>query len=368
MLRICHFVPVFQTASGVSAFAGEVANVQAAKGNAVVIATLPRYLQEHYPVASSVRVVDTMMGLEWREAPPDIVHIHGIWTPVLHRVVTCATEAGVPIVWSPHGMLAPWAMRHKGWKKWPVWWLWQRRDLAKAAIIHATTELEAGWVRGLGLRNELSVVPLGTSLPERKNDFQNKEKIVLFVGRIYPVKGLVNLINAWAILFGEAKTKPVSGEFDSWKLRIVGPDEAGHKAELERLIEAKGLRGKVELAGAKFGNGLDWEYDRCECLVLPSFTENFGATVPEALAHGKPCIASTFTPWRELEEMGCGWWVSNEPAELAKAIGEMMAAGEDARREMGERGRRLVEEKYSWSGVAAQMLKEYESLPRVVVE
>jgi glycosyltransferase involved in cell wall biosynthesis len=273
-----------------------------------------------------------------------------------------AVETGIPIAWSPHGMLAPWAMRHKGWKKWPVWWLWQKRDLTKADMIHATSDLEAGWIRGLGLRNKLSVVPLGTPLPEKTVCLQTEEKIVLFVGRIYPVKGLVNLLQAWSLLSEEAERGFEVPDFSSWKLRIVGPDEAGHKSELERLIDAKGLRGCVEFAGAKYGELLDEEYDKCECLVLPSFTENFGATVLEALAHGRPCVASTFTPWKELEEKGCGWWVSNEPDELAKAIREMISIGGAKRREMGDRGRKLVEEKYSWNSVAAKMLKEYASL------
>lgn len=368
MLRICHFLPVFQAASGVSTFAGEVANAQAAEGHAVVIATLPQYEHEHYPVSDAVHVVETSCGLEWREEPPDIVHVHGIWTPALHRVVARATESKIPIVWSPHGMLAPWAMRHKGWKKWPAWWIWQRRDLAKASIIHVTTELESGWVRGLGLRNRLSIVPLGTLLPRKNCDQPINEKIVLFVGRIYPVKGLVNLVKAWAILSDYSSVLGEGSEFGMWKLRIVGPDEAGHKAELERLIKENNLGKSVEFAGAEFGEALGREYDRCECLVLPSFTENFGATVLEALSHGKPCIASTFTPWRELSERECGWWVSNEPTELAKAIGGMIDAGDTIRRQMGARGRKLVEEKYSWSGVASQLLKEYESLLRIVVK
>ena len=115
----------------------------------------------------------------------------------------------------------------------------------------------------------------------------------------------------------------------------------------------------VEFAGPKFGDKLSAEYDNCDCLVLPSFTENFGATVVDAMAHGKPCIASTFTPWRELQERGCGWWVSNEPKQLAGAIGEMMSLDCATRCKMGEKGRRLVEEKYTWGAVAETMISKY---------
>lgn len=145
-------------------------------------------------------------------------------------------------------------------------------------------------------------------------------------------------------------------------MRIVGPDQAGHRAELEKLVGELGLNDAVKFIGSKFGAELSNEYETCDCLVLPSFTENFGATVVDALAHGKPCIASTFTPWRELNDRGCGWWVSNNPEHLAKAIQEMIVIGDDKRREMGSRGRKLVEEKYTWDAVVKAMVKGYEEV------
>ena len=166
MSRICHFVPIFQVASGVSTFAGEIANVQASLGSEVTIATLPQFVNAHYPISDSVRVVDMVRGIDWgKNRRPDVVHIHGLWTLGLHRVVSKAVSAGVPIVWSPHGMLAPWAMAHKRWKKWPVWHLWQRRDLLRAKVLHVTSDLEVDWIRRLGFTQNVVMVPLGTNLP-----------------------------------------------------------------------------------------------------------------------------------------------------------------------------------------------------------
>ena len=95
---------------------------------------------------------------------------------------------------------------------------------------------------------------------------------------------------------------------------------------------------------------------------MPSFTENFGATIVDALAHGKPCIASVYTPWKELEERNCGWWVNNAPEPLAGAILEMMSLDDAARLGMGECGRRLVKEKYTWDAVVKTMVEEYAAL------
>ena len=354
ILRVLHFVPIFPEVSGVSTFAGEIANIQSFLGCEVSIATSSQFVMKHYPVTDSVHVVDMNQGTVWNNKPPDIMHIHGLWTLGLRRVVAKAVKAGMPIVWSPHGMLAPWAMRHKGWKKFPAWWLWQKRDLGKAAAIHCTTEQEVRWCEALGFKN-CFVVPLGTrgvlSCTERVG---HVKKVLLFVGRLYPVKGLENLIHAWAAIEGRIRT--------GWTLRLVGPDQAGYRKVLEKLVRRLGLEASVVFAGARLGDDLNREYDDCDCLVLPSFTENFGATIVDALAHGRPCIASTFTPWKELEERGCGWWVSNEPASLAKTLSDMMNAGEERRMEMGRRGRSLVEEKYTWPAIAQRMKEKYESL------
>ena len=217
---------------------------------------------------------------------------------------------------------------------------------------HPLQEVE--WNKSLGFKN-CFIAPLGTRLPPivgvSSSSSRKDDKVLLFVGRIYPVKGLVNLIKAWAL-----------SNADGWKLRIVGPDEAGHLAELEALVQELELVDSVEFVGPKFGDDLSAEYDKCDCLVLPSFTENFGATVVDALAHEKPCIASTFTPWKELQERGCGWWVSNEPARLEESIVEMMSFDDATRRDMGAKGRRLVEEKYTWKAVAETMISKYREI------
>ena len=337
-------------------------------------------------VATFVRELDASLrarGVESRAGNAvenlgqiDVLHIHGLWLKMYHQAAQWARSNGIPVVWSTHGMTAPWSMHHKWWKKLPAWLLYQKRDLKSVVAIHCTTEQEVEWNKALGFKN-CFIAPLGTRLPPivgvSSSSSRKDGKVLLFVGRIYPVKGLVNLIRAWAIVNSQPTTLnnsqnraiPFSNSNSelelnhNWKLRIVGPDQAGHQAELESLVRELNLGDSVEFAGPKFGDELSAEYDNCDCLVLPSFTENFGATVVDAMAHGKPCIASTFTPWRELQDRGCGWWVSNEPEKLARAIGEMMSMDDVVRRDMGAKGRRLVEEKYSWDAVVNKMIESY---------
>lgn len=358
-MTILHITETLEGASGVATFVRELDASLRAQG-----------------VESHVRE-SLELGVEIRELEdgyrPDVVHVHGLWLPLFHKAAQWARAKGIPIVWSTHGMTAPWSMRHKWWKKLPAWLLYQKRDLRKAAAIHCTTNLEVEWNKALGFKN-CFIAPLGTNehqfhspTPTRNSNYTHT---LLFVGRIYPVKGLVNLIRAWGIAMKQLSVScsPFPVPHSNWKLRIVGPDQAGHQADLEKLVDELGLRNSVEFPGTKFGNELSAEYENCDCLVLPSFTENFGATIVDALAHGKPCIASTFTPWNELQDRGCGWWVSNEPSKLSVAINEMISLPDTERREMGARGRKLVEEKYTWDAVVKKIVKAYGAVKNGRVE
>ena len=292
-----------------------------------------------------------------------ILHIHGIWLKEQNRAAVWARKNGVPVVWSAHGMTSPWAVRNKWWKKIPAWWIYQRRNLRGAALLHVTSELERTWNRALGLKNETIVAPLGTHLPaprlsNTQTIKQSNNFTVLFVGRIHPVKGLMSLVRAAAILNQPISSQTIKQANNPTILfRLVGPDECGHRDELQAECDRLGV--SVEFVGEKHGEDLEREYENCDILVLPSFTENFGGVVVDALAHGKPVIASRFTPWEHLETARCGWWVENSPESLAKAIAAAAKLPRGERARMGERGRKLVEENYTWQAVARKMAEAY---------
>ena len=330
-MKILHVITGMRKAAGTTTFVENVVEGLRMLGHDVEIATSADHL-----------------------ARCEIMHIHGLWSGLLHRAAVYARRNRIPVIWSTHGMTSPWSMKHKRWKKIPAWLLYQRRDLSLASAIHCTTAQEEKWNKSLGFGN-CCCAPLGTS--EKPQKVQNKRAserggVLLFVGRIYPVKGLDNLVRAWKMC----------GVPHGWRLRIVGPNQAGYQSELEKLVAELNLNDYVEFAGPKYDLELSEEYDNCDCFVLPSFTENFGATVVDALAHGKPCIASIYTPWQELVERGCGWWTGNDPESLAAAISEMIVLTDEERHEMGVRGRLLVDEKYTWNAVVKKMITSYEEV------
>lgn len=349
-MRVIHFTCDLSAASGVATFVRKMDSCLRAKG-------------------VDSQVVSKVLQLEVGNDKPDLVHIHGLWLGAYHKVASCARKNSIPVVWSTHGMTAPWSMRYKWWKKLPAWLFYQKRDLLGAFAIHCTTDQELEWNRKLGLKN-CFIAPLGTDLlvdgQRLETGGQSLDvsgRRLLFVGRIHPVKGLENLIRAWGMAVGRNREADGSRQLvvggERWRLRVVGPDEGGYLARLKTLVASLELKDRVEFVGSRFGGELQKEYDDCDCLVLPSFTENFGATVVDAMAYGKPVIASTFTPWKEVSDRGCGWWVSNEPGELAKAIVEMIEIGDEKRRAMGQIGQLLVGEKYAWGAVADTMIREY---------
>jgi len=310
-VKIFHAITGLPKSAGTSVFVGELANELVSRGNEVSIVVIYPEDVNRYPIDNRIKLI-SFDELQQLSDLPDVIHLHGLWEWPIHRACHWAVRNHVPIIWSPHGALSPWSLHHKWWKKCVPWYLYQRHDLTCARIIHATTELEARWNKRFGFAGKPLLVPLGVHLPQMVHQrirMANEPLRVLFVGRIYPVKGLLNVVRA------AEKLKDISICF-----RIVGPDQAGHQSELITETERLGVSSMFEWPGAKFGEELADEYDACDILILPSFTENFGATVAEALAHGRPALASRFTPWRILDERKCGWWVDNEPSTLAETL------------------------------------------------
>jgi glycosyltransferase involved in cell wall biosynthesis len=252
-------------------------------------------------------------------------------------------------------MLEPWARRHKGWKKMLAWAGYQRRDLQSAQLLHATTEAEALNLRGMRL-GPVEVIPNGVDPPAwsfRRRDADDRPRTALFLGRLYPVKGLPMLIEAWS------RVRP-----KDWRLEIAGPDEAGHRAELEALVQKTGLAEVVAFRGPLAGRDKGEALASADLFVLPSHSESFGIVVAEALAHGAPVLTTTAVPWEQLERQACGWRVAPSVSALAEGLSTATGLSRGRLREMGQRGRVLVLAEYGWERVAQAFVGAYEGLAR----
>lgn len=281
-----------------------------------------------------------------------IVHDNGIWRPVNHVVAREAGRAGVPRVVSTHGMLEPWTVRHKRFRKRVAWWLYQRRDLHRADVLHATAEAEARTLRDTGLPNSIVVAPNGVEMPSAPDANESASKgprICLFLSRIHEVKGLPMLVDAWARLRPEG-----------WKVVVAGPSEDGHEQDVRERVRARGVDSDFDFVGPVEGERKEVLFRRAEAFVLPTHSENFGIVVAEALSYGVPVITTRGAPWQDLEEYNCGWWVEVGVDPLVSALNEAIQLPAAERAAMGHRGRGLVQRKYTWSRVAETLKHTYE--------
>lgn len=279
-----------------------------------------------------------------------VIHDHGLWLPTNHAAAAVARQFDTPLMVSTRGMLEPWALNYRAWKKRLAWRLYQHRDLQTARVLHATAEREAENLRRLGLRQPIAIIPNGTDLPEWRDraDSQGSPWKMLFLSRIHPVKGLLNLVQAW-------QTVRPSG----WKMIVAGPDEAGHQQIVEAAIHQAGLQDDFAFTGSVYGDEKEALYRSAEVFVLPTFTENFGLVVAEALACGVPVITTKGAPWEGLHTHRCGWWIDIGVEPLVAALREATHLPPDTLREMGQRGRTYIEQNFGWPGIAEQMHSVY---------
>ena len=296
---------------------------------------------------------------------PDLIHIHTIWTLSSHVAAVVARKMGIPYVISPRGMLEPWSLNVKKWKKRFALWLYQRHDLRKAVALHATAESEGEQFWRLGFKQPIIVLPNAVdfpdSMPPRVQRAADK-RTVLFLSRIHPKKGLIELVEAWAKLKGtfqkqgsESHGTHLTRELSRWHFEYAGPDCEGHLAVVQRRI----LELRIEADFTYLGDMDDsqkWDaFSSADIFILPTYSENFGIVVVEALAAGLPVITTKGAPWAELITEQCGWWVDIAVDSIAQALSEAMLLTDEQRRVMGGNGRRLVEKKYIWPAIAEQM-------------
>ena len=303
-------------------------------------------------IAYRTALKDSMKLLE--EVRPDIVHVQGMWKLSTHAMNVAASRARIPIVISPRGMLDPWALSVKKWKKRLGMVLYQRGDLKRAFAFHAASSTESEHVRALGFRQPIIEVPNGVNLPEewpeRKVTDGTHVHTALFLSRMHPGKGLILLADAWAAL------RP-----QGWRMLVVGTNERGHGDEIQAYVKELGIASDWVF----YGEASDREkwaiYRSADLFVHPSASENFGLSIAEALAAGLPVITTKGCPWDEIQGT-CGWWIDRNKDALVSAMREAMALTDTQRQTMGENGHDLIHAKYTWPAIARRMKEGYESL------
>ena len=318
-----------------------------------------------------------LMDLMDREA--DLAYCAALWKYPAWAAMRWQNMTSKPVIVAPHGSLDTWALQNSRWKKKIASLLFKTKQLKQATCFRALCQAEADAIRDYGLKQRIEVVPNWVELPEglTAEDTESSEGIkrLLFLGRIHPKKGLSGLLKAWAKI---QKTKSGIQNYREWQLVIAGWDQGGHEGELGLKVvqrskhvpcsataqEAEGE--DVVFYGPAFGSEKEQLLRRADAFVLPSLSEGLPMSVLEAWAYGLPVV---MTPECHLPEgfaSQAALEIRNGKTGDSKWSGlqQMLDMSDSDRIEMGRRGRRLVEEKFTWPKVAAQMKALYEEILR----
>jgi glycosyltransferase involved in cell wall biosynthesis len=304
--------------------------------------------------------VRKLSALAARVRDADLVHVHGLWAVSPSAAAIYARIANRPFVITPHGMLDRWSLRRSAGRKKVYAALIERANLNSAGAIHFFNEEERDEANDFGVRAPSFLLPNGVEF-EAFADLPGREafrevypqardkKVVVFLGRIHPKKGLLLLVRALAQLAPEIL------------LVIAGPDEIGHRAQVEALIASERVRDRVIFTGPVDESDKRRLLGGADLFVLPSHQEGDSVAVKEALAAGLPVVLTRNCHFPEVAREPAGLVIDPSVEELRRAI-EKLCADDAFRERLAANARPLIEREYRWDRLGLRLIRHYEEV------
>jgi glycosyltransferase involved in cell wall biosynthesis len=252
-------------------------------------------------------------------------------------------------------MLSPKAFQYKRFKKNFAFFLYQYWCLKNSKLLIATSVFELIDLHKFGFGSKCIVTSQGFKFLNLIN-FKNlrldssRVKKVLFLSRLHSIKGIYELLEVWKII------NP-----SGWVLNIAGPDECGNLKKINNYIYLHNLQNSINILGPADNALKSKLFSEADLFVLPSYSENFGLVILEALAYGLPVITTKNTPWNSLEEYACGWWIDMNINTLHVTLLTAINLSDKEREEMGIRGLELAR-KYDLGEVSKILYTNYLAL------
>ncbi len=291
------------------------------------------------------------------KADHDVLHQHGLWLYPSIAVSQWRRRTGRPVVISTQGMLEPWALANARVKKQTAAWLFERANLSGAACIHCSASEVAG-IRSFGLRNPVAVIANGADMPDAQTRMarpswlpDDGRRILLFLGRLHPKKGIRETLDAWALLSAWSRETA-----DAWRLVFAGWDSGGHADAFVAHARSLGLT-DVIFPGPVFGDDKKAAYAHADAFILASHSEGQPIAVLEAWSYGLPVFMTRECNLTQGFAAGAGIEVATDPEALARVLLKRLP-GSDLPA-IGRRGRELVQTRFSWSAIGRQLSAVY---------
>jgi glycosyltransferase involved in cell wall biosynthesis len=286
-----------------------------------------------------------------------ILHNHGMWQFNGLYPSWIGKQKSIPVITSPRGTLSNWSFNSGSKSKKIFWPLFQKPSLANITCFHATSISEYNEIRSHGFDQPVAIIPNGIDIPEMPSNTIKKNKTLLFLGRVHPKKGIDILLNAWL---------QVQSSFPEWRVVIAGSDldilgRGGYLKEIIQYSKKIGCE-RVEFIGPVYGKEKFELYQSASIFVLPTYSENFGMTVAEALSVGTPAIVSHGAPWEGLEKNNAGWWIELDEKKFAKTFENALSLSDQEIKKIGLNGRSWMKRDFSWDNLALKYIDIYKWL------
>ncbi len=291
----------------------------------------------------------------------DIIHAHGVWTCHLLCASSISRIKGIPFIITPHGMLEPWILSRGKFKKRIAAILYHNDSLRRSTCLHALTINEMHNLRELEIGKPIAVIPNGTDRPRDLKKVGssklsgrfpalNDKKVILFLSRIHPKKGLLNLL--------EALKRTIENSID-WHLVIAGPDEQGHLKVVHKKILDLCLDSHVTIVGSVADEEKAHLYSISKAFVLPSFSEGFSMSILEAMSYGMPCLYTEQCNFPKGGEWGAAFIGLPTVDSISDMLAKLFSLTDNERIEMGAKGKLLISKFYTWESVAEKTYDLY---------
>lgn len=294
----------------------------------------------------------------------DLAHIHALFSPVSSAAARVARSHHLPYILRPLGTLDPADLQKKRHLKQLYAALLERSNLAGAAAIHFTSDQEAKVSERFGVVTHDLVMPLGVKLPEgtstdirAKLGIPDQRPILLFMSRIDPKKGLDLLIPALETLVDEEQ---------NFQFVLAGgnPQDPEYEKEIRDRIHHSPLSAQTTIAGFITGDEKTDLLNAADLFVLPSYYENFGIAVAEAMSVGTPVVISDQVHiWHSIQQAEAGWISPCEAFALTDAL-RVALRDPNERQRRGRNAYQYAQENFSWDAIAHQMIHEYDRLAK----
>lgn len=308
--------------------------------------------------------IDLLSWLARHAQEFDLAHIHALFSPVSSAAATLARYQHLPYILRPLGTLDPADLQKKKQLKQIYAALLERPNIAGAAALHFTSVQEAKISERFGVSTRDLVIPLGVQRQAQTPPLGQARMqlgisadlpLVLFMSRIDPKKGLNLLIPALEKLLAE--------EMDfHFVLAGTNPQEPDYEEKIRGQIQASPLRSHTTITGFVTGELKTALLQDADIFVLPSYYENFGIAVAEAMSYGTPVVISDQVHiWQEVRDSNAGWVGATDVEEIALLLRSALLNPSE-RQQRGLHAQEYAWKNYSWSAIAEQTIQAYKQI------